>query len=114
MSPRPRPFKHFGARADAFGFATGPFLGYNTSVAAVKGSDMTTGLVPVPPCHGAILSVSINAGVGYSLPAPFVSAVNSILNLLHLNTQLPPSAGVAHQENIIRKQKSVPNNCASF
>ncbi len=98
----------------AFGFATGPFLGYNTSVAALRGSDLTTGLVPVPPCHGAILSVSLNAGVGYSLPAPFVSAVNAVLNLLHLNTQLPPSGGVAHQQTVIREQKSVPNNCASF
>ncbi len=98
----------------AFGFATGPFLGYNTSVAALRGSDMTTGLVPVPPCHGAILSVGINAGVGYSLPAPFVSAVNAVLNLLHINTSLPPTGGVSHQETVIRKQKSVPNNCASF
>jgi hypothetical protein len=98
----------------AFGFATGPYIGYNTQVAIVRGSDLTTGLVPVPPCHGAILSLSLNVGVGYSLPAPLVSAVNAILHLLQLNTTLAPTNGISHQENIIRKEKSVPNKCASF
>jgi hypothetical protein len=98
----------------AFGFATGPYIGYNTQVAVVRGSDLTTGLVPVPPCHGAILSLSLNVGVGYSLPAPLVSAVNSILRLLQLNTTLAPTNGINHQQNIIRVEKSVPNKCASF
>jgi hypothetical protein len=98
----------------AFGFATGPYIGYNTSVAAVRGSDLTTGLVPVPPCHGAILNVGMNVGIGYSLPAPLVSAINSILHLLQLNTTFAPSGGVSHQENVIRLEKSVPNHCASF
>jgi len=98
----------------AFGFSTGPFLGYQTSVAVVHGSALTTGLVPVPPCKGAILKVSVNAGVGYSLPAPFVSAVNAVLNLLRINTQLPPSGGISHQEPVVSLEKSVPNKCASF
>jgi hypothetical protein len=98
----------------AFGFATGPYLAYNTQVAVVRGSDLTTGLLPVPPCHGAILGVSLNVGVGYSLPSPLVSAINTILRLLQLNTTLPASGGISHQETIIEKKKSVPNKCASF
>jgi len=71
-------------------------------------------LTAVPPCHAAQLAVGLNVGVGYSLPAPVVSAVNAIMNLLKINASLPPTAGVDHQETVIRKQESAPANCAGF
>ena len=43
-----------------------------------------------------------------------VSAINSILHLLKLNATLAASNGINHQENVIRKEKSVPDKCASF
>jgi hypothetical protein len=93
----------------AFGFVTGPYLGYNTQAAAIRQGEVTLGLAPIL-CHGAELNVAMRVGVGYSLPQPLTSAINSILRALNVKA-ISGSGGVGHDENLIHKAESIPANC---
>lgn len=62
----------------AFGFATGPYLGLNSSMGASRGSDLGAGLVV---CRGASIDVGMVGGIGYSIPKPITDAINFILGL---------------------------------
>ena len=59
-----------------FGFMTGVFLGVTFTGDIVKQASEA-----MVDCHGASGSASVNSGVGYQLPGPFVDFVNSILSL---------------------------------
>ncbi len=48
----------------AFGFVTGPFLGYSAVVGLTRGSDQVTALVGTT-CRGDILTLGLNMGIGY-------------------------------------------------
>jgi hypothetical protein len=93
----------------AFGFVTGPYLGYDTQAAAVRQGEVTLGLAPIL-CHGAVLDVGMKVGVGYSLPQPLTSAINSILRALNVKA-ISGFGGVAHEETLIHKAESIPTNC---
>jgi len=93
----------------AFGFVTGPYLAYDTQAAAIRQGEVTRGLAPIL-CHGAELSVAMKVGVGYSLPQPLTSAINSILQALNVKA-ISGSGGVGHEETLIHKAESMPTNC---
>jgi hypothetical protein len=96
----------------AFGFVTGPYLGYVTSLGIDKGSDQVTALVGVT-CKGAIIDVSMNVGVGYSMPQPVVKAINAILSALNA-APITGSGGLKHNEKIIHMSSSVPKGCSGY
>ncbi len=66
----------------AFGFVTGPFFGFNSSV-GVSQSGATSAMLL--NCKQATLTVSLVAGVGYSIPQPVTNAINFILRKLNLS-----------------------------
>jgi hypothetical protein len=92
----------------AFGFATGPYLGYTTSVGIVQ-----QGAVGMP-CNGADLGIGMNAGIGYSIPQPITKAINFVLR--QLNFQPISSAGglISKFTPVISKHESFPQNCAGM
>jgi len=72
----------------AFGFATGPYVALNSSVAVSHGSSI--GLVV---CKGATLSMALDGGVGYAMPQGVTRAINSILRALNINHEVHGSGG---------------------
>ncbi len=92
----------------AFGFVTGPYFGYNTTVGTVKGSSMT--VAGMPPCRQAILDITMRVGVGYMIPQVVTNAINFILTKLNLKA-IPSSAGLAHSETIITQNDVFPAGC---
>ena len=92
----------------AFGFVTGPYFGYNTTVGTVKGSSMT--VAGSPPCRRAILDITMRVGVGYMIPQLVTNAINFILTSLNLKA-IPSSAGLAHSETLITQNDVFPAGC---
>lgn len=92
----------------AFGFVTGPYFGYNTTVGTVMGSSMT--VAGSPPCRRAILDITMRVGVGYMIPQVVTNAINFILTSLNLKT-IPSSAGLAHSETLITQNDVFPAGC---
>jgi hypothetical protein len=66
----------------AFGFVTGPYLGYNTSVGVTRGS--TLNAIVVPRCRSSVLDISMKVGIGYSIPQPVTRAINFLLRALNV------------------------------
>ena len=91
----------------AFGFVTGPYMGYNTVVGTEKGSSM---MVASPSCRRAILDMSMRVGVGYMIPQVVTNAINFILTRLNV-TPIQSSAGVEHLEPLIHKDDVFPAGC---
>ncbi|MEP6764191.1 MAG: hypothetical protein ABJB66_07775 [Gemmatimonadaceae bacterium] len=92
----------------AFGFVTGPYFGYNTTVGTVKGSSMT--MAGLPPCRQAILDITMRVGIGYMIPQVVTNAINFILTNLNLKA-IPSSAGLEHSETIIKQNDVFPAGC---
>jgi hypothetical protein len=59
----------------AFGFVTGPYVGYSATAGLVRGSDLVTGLVGIT-CRGSELNLNIDAGIGYQIAEPVRKAIN--------------------------------------
>ena len=59
-----------------FGFMTGVYLGVTFTGDIVRQASEA-----MVDCHGASDSASVNSGVGYQLPGPFVDFVNTVLSL---------------------------------
>lgn len=92
----------------AFGFVTGPYFGYNTTVGTVNSSSMT--VAASPPCKRAILDITMRVGVGYMIPQVVTNAINFILTKLNLKA-IPTSAGLEHSETIITQNDVFPAGC---
>ena len=92
----------------AFGFVTGPYFGYNTTVGTVKGSSMT--VAGSPPCRRAILDITMRVGVGYMIPQLVTNAINFILTRLNVKA-IPSSGGLAHSETLITQNDVFPAGC---
>jgi hypothetical protein len=92
----------------AFGFVTGPYFGYNTTVGMVNGSSMS--VAGAPPCRRAILDITMRVGVGYMIPQVVTNAINFILTSLNLKA-IPTSAGLEHSETIITQDNVFPAGC---
>jgi hypothetical protein len=67
----------------AGGFVAGPYVGYDASFGITRGSDQSTILVG-STCHSSDVAVTVDAGVGYSIPRPLVKAINFFLRALKL------------------------------
>ena len=75
---------------------------------------MTTGLVGVT-CRGSELSLNINAGVGYQMPATVATAINLLLNWLHV----APVSNVGgltftSQDPLWHNASDNPKGCAGY
>jgi hypothetical protein len=94
----------------AFGFVTGPYLGYQANVGLTRGSDQAKMLVGVT-CRGSILDLALNVGIGYKLPKPVTSAINAILKTLNL-APMQGSGGLKHSEPLLHTAADNPKGCA--
>jgi hypothetical protein len=97
----------------AFGFVTGPYLGYVAAVGISRGSD-AAGLLVGRTCKGAILNVDLQVGVGYSIPRPVTDVINFILRSFNLREiqgtgGLPPII-----KNVFKKTGDLPVGCAGY
>jgi hypothetical protein len=94
----------------AFGFVTGPYLGYNASVGFSRGSDLSGGPMGLPVCRGATLDIQMAVGVGYSVPQPVASAINFVLRAMNIK-EIQGSSGLEHREKILNKEQYSPEGC---
>ena len=84
----------------AFGFATGPYGFLNSSVAVTRGSDL--GILTGPlACKQASLSMGVGAGVGYMMPEPVTSLINSFLRAINIRKEISSSGGLEQDPVII-------------
>ena len=72
----------------AFGFATGPYVALNSSVAVTNGS-----AIGYVVCKGATLTMALEGGVGYAIPQVVTRALNSILRALNIKHEVQGSGG---------------------
>jgi hypothetical protein len=96
----------------AFGFVTGPFVGYNFSAGIVRGSDQGFAVGMVQTCRAADLAVSANAGIGYAMPRAVTKAINFFLRALNLG-EIDGEGGVTpFKKELLRIHDAIPTNCA--
>jgi hypothetical protein len=96
----------------AFGFVTGPFVGYNFSAGIVRGSDQGFAVGMVQTCRAADLAVSANAGIGYAMPRAVTKAINFFLRALNLG-EIDGEGGVTPlKKELLRIHDAIPTNCA--
>lgn len=93
----------------AFGFVTGPYLGYNTIVSLEKGSSMTVAMMP--PCRTARLTTAVRYGIGYQMPQLVTDAINVFLHVLNIKPILS-EGGVQNTEDLMDKSDTYPSSCA--
>jgi hypothetical protein len=92
----------------AFGFVTGPYLGYTSSFGMLQ-----QGAVGIP-CHGADLGIGMNVGIGYSIPQPINKAINAVLHALNLSP-VNGTGGISHPlVTLISKKEDFPAHCAGY
>jgi hypothetical protein len=65
----------------AFGFVTGPYLGFGAFLGVTRGSDASDFITT--PCRKADMYISMHVGVGYSMPQRVTQAINFILRTLN-------------------------------
>jgi hypothetical protein len=65
----------------AFGFVTGPYLGFGAFLGVTRGSDASDFITT--PCRRADMYISMHVGVGYSMPQRVTDAINIILRALN-------------------------------
>jgi hypothetical protein len=94
----------------AFGFATGPYIGYTTSIGISRGSDLAGGPMGLPTCVGATIDISLSVGIGYIIPKPVTDAINLFLRQLNMK-EINRSGGLEHQEKLIHKDEYRPPSC---
>lgn len=64
----------------AFGFATGPYVALDSTVAIYRHSDLDTLAI----CDGATLNVHLAAGIGYLIPQAITDIINTVLRALNI------------------------------
>jgi hypothetical protein len=74
----------------AFGFATGPYFGFNSTVGVFKGSDL--GMIP---CKEVTLIVGMSGGIGYLIPRPVADAINFVLGGLQIKYRVDSEGGLS-------------------
>lgn len=90
----------------AFGFVTGPYVGYNTVVGVNKTSSMPGAL----PCKSGQLSTSMRFGVGYQIPQVVTNAINFFMRALGIKP-INSEGGFEKEEPLINKTDYVPEGC---
>ena len=94
----------------AFGFMTGVYLGVTfTGDIGKQASEASV------DCHVASGSASVNSGVGYQLPGPFVDFVNSVLALFtHYRLDKEGELVKGWAGPLFKINKDMPEHCAGF
>ncbi len=90
----------------AFGFVTGPYVGYNTVVGVNKTSSMPGAL----PCRSGQLNTSMRFGVGYQIPQVVTNAINFFMRALGIKP-INSEGGFEKEEPLINKTDYVPEGC---
>jgi hypothetical protein len=90
----------------AFGFVTGPYVGYNTVVGVNKSSSMPGAL----PCASGTLNTSMRYGVGYQMPQLVTDAINFFMRALNVKP-INSEGGFEKLEGLIDKTDYVPAGC---
>jgi hypothetical protein len=96
----------------AFGFVTGPFVGYNVSVGIVRGSDQGFAVGMFQTCRAADLAVFANAGLGYAMPRAVTNAINFFLRALNLGGIEGEGGVTPLKKELLRTHDAIPTNCA--
>jgi len=73
----------------AFGFATGPYLSFNSAIGAFRNSS-----IGMLQCNGATLVVKLSGGVGYVIPKSVTELINSVLKALNINYEITGQGGL--------------------
>jgi hypothetical protein len=92
----------------AFGFVTGPFVGYNTTVGLEKGSSMTVAMMP--SCRAATYVNSLKYGVGYQVPKLVTNAINFFLHALNIKP-ITGEGGYATEKVLTDQKEFYPASC---
>jgi hypothetical protein len=97
----------------AFGFTAGVYFGFTASLGVTRGSDAGvfapgTGGTQRIVCRGTRLSLFVNYGVGYSIPAPVADVINLFLKVFH-STPIEGSGGVGSRARVFDRQTVTPD-----
>ena len=90
----------------AFGFVTGPYVGYNTVVGVNKTSSMPGAL----PCQSGTLNTAMRFGVGYQIPQVVTGVINVFMRALGVKP-INSEGGFEKEEPLIDKTDYVPAGC---
>lgn len=94
----------------AFGFVTGPYVGFDATYGVTRGSDTVTAM-GLPTCVAAQLKTDALAGVGYSMPQTVTNAINKILAVLNAKP-IQGFGGLKTSKEIKTFHTSRPSGCA--
>lgn len=97
----------------AFGFATGPYTAFSTSIALARHSDAEGTPLggspifnrPLAGCKQATLTMLLGVGVGYVMPQPITDAINFVLSALNVRHRIARSGGLQTQPREILSKK---------
>lgn len=98
----------------AFGFNTGVFVQIIFNGTILRGSDITSPIVGLPPCRQGTIGASLYYGIGYSMPKVFVELVNQILALF-TSYRLAEEGDIMTSKpiDLFHGITQIPANCAS-
>ena len=98
----------------AFGFSTGVFVQTVFDGTILRGSDIASPIVGLPPCRQATIQAFLYYGIGYSLPHIFVEIVNRLLSLF-TSYRLDEQGTIASSKaaDLFHGRTEIPANCAS-
>lgn len=98
----------------AFGFSTGVFVQTIFDGTILRGSDIASPIVGLPPCRQGTIQALLYYGIGYSLPHVFVEIVNKLLSLF-TSYRLDEEGTIASSKpaDLFHGKTEIPANCAS-
>ncbi|HYK49481.1 MAG TPA: hypothetical protein VEU94_07125 [Terriglobales bacterium] len=98
----------------AFGFSTGVFVQVIFDGTILRGSDIASPIVGLPPCRQGTIQAFLYYGIGYSLPHVFVEIVNKLLALF-TSYRLDEEGTIASSKaaDLFHGRTEIPANCAS-
>jgi len=98
----------------AFGFNTGVFVQIIFNGTILRGSDVTSPIIGLPPCRQGTVGASLYYGIGYSMPKVFVELVNKILALF-TSYRLAEEGDIMTSKplDLFHGITQIPANCAS-
>jgi hypothetical protein len=91
------------------GFAAGPYVDLQTLLTALKQSSTTT-----LDCRQATFSVTLGAGIGYSMPKVVASVINAVLKLFGA-APIPSSGSIVaipKRMDLVDRRDEIPPKCA--
>jgi hypothetical protein len=98
----------------AFGFNTGVFVQTIFDGTILRGSDVASPVVGVPPCRQGTIQAFLYYGIGYSLPHVFTEIVNRLLSLF-TDYRLDEQGTIASSKpaDLFHGRTEIPAHCAS-